>query len=39
MQELEKIVFSGTKLNIDYMIDDIFDEDQKEELYDYLYRF
>ncbi len=33
--ELQKIVFSGTRLNIDYMIDEIFDEDQQEELYDY----
>ena len=35
MQELEKIVFSGTKLNVDYMVDDIFDEDQKDELFDF----
>ena len=35
MNELETIVFSGTKLNINYMIDDIFDEEQQEELYDY----
>ncbi|MAV81062.1 MAG: ATP-dependent DNA helicase RecQ [Flavobacteriales bacterium] len=33
--ELQTIVFSGTRLNIDYMIDEIFDEDQQEELYDY----
>jgi ATP-dependent DNA helicase RecQ len=33
--ELEKIVFSGTKINIDYMIDDFFDEDQQQELYDF----
>ena len=35
IKELEKIVFSGTKLDINYMIDEIFDEDQQEELYDY----
>ena len=35
IKELETIVFSGTKLNINYMIDEIFDEDQQEELYDY----
>ena len=33
--ELQTIVFSGTRLNIGYMIDEIFDEDQQEELYDY----
>ena len=33
--EMETIVFSGTKLNIDYWINDIFDEDQIEELRDY----
>ena len=35
INELEKIVFSGTKMNIDYMIDDFFDEDQQQELYDF----
>jgi ATP-dependent DNA helicase RecQ len=35
INELEKIVFSGTKINIDYMIDDFFDEDQQQELYDF----
>ena len=33
--ELQTIVFSGTRLNIDYMIDEIFDEDQQEELHEY----
>ena len=33
--EMETIIFSGTKLNIDYWINDIFDEDQIEELTDY----
>ena len=36
LKELEQIVFSGTKLNIKYWIDDILDEDQQEEIYDYL---
>ena len=29
------IVFAGTRLNIDYYLEDLFDEDQLEELYDY----
>ena len=33
--ELESIVFSGTKLDIDYYVDDILDEDQQEELNEY----
>ena len=33
--EMETIVFSGTKLNIDYCIHEILDEDQMEELTDY----
>ena len=33
--EMETIVFAGTKLNIDYSMEDLFDEDQIEELYDY----
>ena len=35
INELESIVFSGTKLNINYWIDEIFDEDQQEEIHDY----
>lgn len=35
IKEMEAIVFSGTKLNISYWLDDIFDEDQQEEIYDY----
>ena len=35
LKELEQIVFSGTKLNIKYWIDEILDEDQQEEIYDY----
>ena len=33
--ELESIVFSGTKLDIDYYLEEILDEDQQEELKDY----
>ena len=33
--EMETIVFSGTKLNINYYLEEIFDDDQIEELYDY----
>ena len=35
IKEMEVIVFSGTKLNINYWIDEILDEDQQEEIYDY----
>ncbi len=35
IKEMEAIVFSGTKLNINYWIDDVLDEDQQEELHDY----
>ena len=33
--ELESIVFSGTKLDIDYYLEEILDEDQQEELKEY----
>ncbi len=33
--EIETIVASGTKLNIDYFINDYLDEDQQEEIYEY----
>jgi ATP-dependent DNA helicase RecQ len=35
IEELEHIVDSGTKVNIDYYIDDVVDEDRLEEVYDY----
>jgi len=35
LHEMETIVFAGTKLNIDYWLEDLFDDDQLEELYDY----
>jgi len=34
-EEIETIVASGTKLNIDYFVNDYLDEDQQEEIYDY----
>ncbi|PCH99465.1 MAG: ATP-dependent DNA helicase RecQ, partial [Flavobacteriaceae bacterium] len=33
--ELQHIVYSGTKLNINYHLEDILDEDQQEEIMDY----
>ena len=35
VKEMEAIVYSGTKLNINYWIDDILDEDQQEEIHEY----
>ena len=35
IKEMEAIVYSGTKLNINYWIDEILDEDQQEEIHDY----
>ncbi|MGY5352993.1 RecQ family ATP-dependent DNA helicase [Wenyingzhuangia sp. IMCC45533] len=35
IKEIESIVFSGTKLNIDYYLEDILDEDQQEEIHEY----
>jgi len=35
ISEMETIVLSGTKLNIDYWTDDVFDDDQLEELNNY----
>ncbi|APU69145.1 DNA helicase RecQ [Christiangramia flava] len=35
IKEMEAIVYSGTKLNINYYIDEILDEDQQEELHEY----
>ena len=36
LNEIEAIVYSGTKLDLSYIIDDIFDEETKEELHEYL---
>jgi ATP-dependent DNA helicase RecQ len=35
IEEIEAIVASGTKMNIDYYINDVLDEDEQEEIYDY----
>jgi ATP-dependent DNA helicase RecQ len=35
IKELEQIVYAGTKINIKYWVDDMLDEDQQEEIYDY----
>jgi len=35
IKEMEQIVYSGTKLNLDYWIDDHLDEDQQEEIHEY----
>ncbi|WP_111683878.1 DNA helicase RecQ [Winogradskyella tangerina] len=35
IKEMESIVYSGTKLNINYWIDEILDEDQQEEIHEY----
>jgi len=34
-KEMEQIVYSGTKLNINYWIEDLLDEDQQAEIHDY----
>ena len=35
LDEIEAIVYSGTKLNIDYFLDEIMDEDHMQDIYDY----
>lgn len=35
IKEMEQIVYSGTKLNIKYWIDEMLDDDQQEEIHDY----
>ena len=35
IDEMEAIVYSGTKLNISYWVDETLDEDQQEELHEY----
>ena len=35
IKEMERIVYSGTKININYCIDNVLDEDQQEEIHDY----
>lgn len=36
LSEMEAIVYQGTKLDIDYYIEEILDEDQQEEIHDFL---
>ena len=35
IEEMQRIVYSGTKINIGYCIDELLDEDQQEEIYEY----
>ena len=35
LDDIESIVYSGTKLNIDYFLEEILDEENLEEIYDY----
>src|SRR5690606_12793265 len=35
LKEVESIVYSGTKLNINYFIDEMLDEDRQDEVFDY----
>jgi len=35
MEEIEHICYSGTRLNLDYYLEDMVDEDKQEEIYDY----
>jgi ATP-dependent DNA helicase RecQ len=35
IEEMQRIVYSGTKLKMDYIVDEILDEDQQQEIFDY----
>ena len=35
LDEVEAIVYSGTKINIDYFLDEIMDEDHQEDIFEY----
>lgn len=35
LDEVEAIVYSGTKINIDYFLDEVMDEDHVDDIYDY----
>ena len=35
LDEIEAIVYSGTKLNIDYFIEDVIDDEHVDDIYDY----
>lgn len=35
LDKLDEIVYSGTKINIDYFLDEVYDEDQVDDIYEY----
>ena len=35
LSEVEAIVYSGTKLNIDYFLEEVMDDDHVDDIYDY----
>ena len=35
LDDIEAIVYSGTKINIDYFLKDVIDEDQLNDIYEY----
>ncbi|MDE5634353.1 MAG: ATP-dependent DNA helicase RecQ, partial [Muribaculaceae bacterium] len=35
IDEIEAIVYSGTKINIDYFINEVIDEDHQEDIFEY----
>ena len=35
LKEIEAIVFSGTRLNLDYYIDEVLDEHHQDQIYEY----
>lgn len=35
LTKIEEIVYSGTKLNIDYFLEDVYDDEQVDDIYDY----
>ena len=35
IKQMEAIVYSGTKLDVSYWVDEMLDEDQQEEIYEY----
>ena len=35
LTEMERIVYSGTKINLNYYLDDMLDEDQRQDIHDY----
>lgn len=37
LDEIDAIVYSGTKINIDYFIDEVMDEDAVDDIYDYFH--